>query len=230
MTPQWSKILRISNGSSIVEFAIVLPFILLITGGMMDAVYLGYQYNAAIKAVERGARLAAVSAPVAASFRAKTKAALDASASTGVSAGARISRSSAVWTPITCTSQSTSNVPPLSVSCDNGYTADADAFSRIYFGRKPSGTYECGGAFTSYSAGICDIFPDARPNNLTISYIPTGLDFYGNPEGAIPEILLTLAGVKYKSVFLSVLIQPFSDQLPDIRVSIVGEDLSTTYP
>src|SRR5262245_12129130 len=53
------------NGSVLLEATIVVPMMLVFTLGAVDFLFLFYQWNAAAKAVEVGARIAAVSDPVA---------------------------------------------------------------------------------------------------------------------------------------------------------------------
>ena len=53
------------TGAVFAEFAILLPIVVTIVCGSVDFLYAFYQWNAAAKAVEVGARIAAVSDPVA---------------------------------------------------------------------------------------------------------------------------------------------------------------------
>src|SRR6476620_1128755 len=53
-----------TGGAVMVEFALVLTLTLLLTGGILEFLFAFWQWNAATKAVERGARIAAVSNPV----------------------------------------------------------------------------------------------------------------------------------------------------------------------
>ncbi len=54
------------TGAVFVELAILLPIVITVLFGSVDLLYAFYQWNAAAKAVEVGARIAAVSDPVAA--------------------------------------------------------------------------------------------------------------------------------------------------------------------
>src|SRR5690242_16017945 len=53
------------EGATMVEFAVVLFVLVLLVGGLIDFMHIFWQRNMLIKAVERGARIAAVSNPVA---------------------------------------------------------------------------------------------------------------------------------------------------------------------
>ena len=54
------------SGAVFAEFAVLLPVVVTIVCGSIDFLYAFYQWNAAAKAAEVGARIAAVSDPVAA--------------------------------------------------------------------------------------------------------------------------------------------------------------------
>src|SRR5215831_13175572 len=57
---------RDETGAVLVEISILLPVVITILCGSIDFLYAFYQWNAAAKAVQVGARIAAVSDPVAA--------------------------------------------------------------------------------------------------------------------------------------------------------------------
>src|ERR1700751_27721 len=56
---------RDETGAGLVEISILLPIVITILFGLIDLLYAFYQWNAATKAVQVGARIAAVSDPVA---------------------------------------------------------------------------------------------------------------------------------------------------------------------
>src|SRR5215468_3433260 len=56
---------RDETGAVLVEISILLPIVITILCGSIDFLYAFYQWNAAAKAVQIGARIAAVSDPVA---------------------------------------------------------------------------------------------------------------------------------------------------------------------
>ena len=59
---------RDETGAVFVEVAVLFPIIITVLFGSVDLLYAFYQWNAAAKAVEVGARIAAVSDPVASSL------------------------------------------------------------------------------------------------------------------------------------------------------------------
>src|SRR6516162_2565750 len=75
--------LRDQQGSVMVEVAIMLSVTLVLILGAIDFLLLFYQWNAAAKAVQIGARLAAVSAPVASGLNNLRQAVVSASVGPG---------------------------------------------------------------------------------------------------------------------------------------------------
>ena len=59
------RLARDTRGAALVEFALLAFLTLLVIGGSIDCLLAYWQWNSTIKAVERGARIAAVSDPVA---------------------------------------------------------------------------------------------------------------------------------------------------------------------
>jgi hypothetical protein len=60
-----NRLVRDCRGSSLVEFTLVFPILILITFGTIDVTYMLYEWNLASKAAYRGARVAIVANPVA---------------------------------------------------------------------------------------------------------------------------------------------------------------------
>jgi hypothetical protein len=63
------KALRDRAGATMVEFAIVLPVLLMLIFGALDLAWVAYQWNAASKATQWGARWAVVNPPMSAPLR-----------------------------------------------------------------------------------------------------------------------------------------------------------------
>ena len=61
-----SKIARDTDGSVLVETTVMMTLLMILLFGSIDFLFAFYQWNSAAKAVQVGARIAAVSAPVAA--------------------------------------------------------------------------------------------------------------------------------------------------------------------
>ena len=202
---------RDETGAVFVEFAIMLPIIVFVLLGSVDLLYAIYQWNAAAKAVEVGARIAAVSDPVASGLNGLANAALGNGVRTG---GA---------------------MPLFSVACDGamarcncsgmcaGLAANpfnTIAMNRVLFGR---GSSSCGDATSFYATGMCDVLPTIRPANVLIMYQQTGLGYAGRPGGPVPTITVSLQNMRFQFFFLTSL--GLSMPIPSMTTSITAEDL-----
>ena len=94
-----SQLARDEDGGPLVEVAIILPILILFLFGGVDFMNALYQWNAAAKAVEIGARIAAVSDPIASGLTSIADNAL----SSGLASG--------------------SPMPDFTVECDGGASA-----------------------------------------------------------------------------------------------------------
>ena len=123
-----ARLARDEDGGPLVEVAIILPILILFLFGGVDFMNALYQWNAAAKAVEIGARIAAVSDPIASGLTSIA----DNAVSSGVASG--------------------SPMPDFTVECDGGasacsctsgacdgmgaYSAEAMGFHRLRARRK----------------------------------------------------------------------------------------------
>ena len=213
------RFIRDTNGSVLVEVAIMLTFLIFFIFGSIDFLFAFYDWNAATKAVQAGARIAAVSDPVATNF--------------DVISAALISR------PL----PPGSAMPAFTITCD-GSTAkcscegscpageivyNAAAMNTIVYGR---GSNACGDATSSYTAGMCDIFKRITPANVRIEYrqplAPAGLGYVGRPGGPIPTIKVTLQNVAFRFFLLGALFHDI--QMPGLATTMTGQDLSSCAP
>src|SRR5260221_5559024 len=161
---------RDNNGAVLVEATIMMTIMFVFVLGSVDFLFAFYQWNAAAKAVQVGARIAAVSDPVAIGLN-------------GLSAGV-----------VSASLRPGSAMPSFMVTCDGGTatcTCDGaciggdgynpSATDKIVVGR---GTMPCGDATSSYTAGMCDIFDRITPVNVRFVYKqpapPSVLGFAGH--------------------------------------------------
>jgi hypothetical protein len=210
---------RDNNGSVLVETTIMLPLMILFVFGSIDFLFAFYEWNAATKAVQVGARIAAVSNPVASNLNIFTAAFVSRSLRPG------------------------SAMPSFTVTCD-GATAkckcegaclggvvvfDAAALNTIVYGR---GSTACRDATSSYTAGMCDIFNRIKPENVRIEYrqptAPAGLGYVGRPGGPVPTIKVSLQNIPFRFFFLGIMFQNI--QIPGLATTRTGEDLSSCAP
>jgi Flp pilus assembly pilin Flp len=198
---------RDHNGASLVEFSIVAYFLLILTAGVIEFGIGWYQWNSASKALQTGARLAAVSDPVSS----------DLSTLTGMENGANPGDPMPAFERV-CRGDTQ--------SCTNGGTYNASAMNALVFGR---GQTACGTIGADLFPGMCDVYSRIRPENVIVTYRHTGLGFAGRPGGPVPTITLELTGVTYNYAFLSGLLGFGPVTMPPMRTTVTGEDLATTW-
>jgi TadE-like protein len=211
---------RDNNGAVLVEATIMMTIMFVLVLGSVDFLFAFYQWNAAAKAVQVGARIAAVSDPVAAGLNGLSAAVVNSSLRPG------------------------SAMPPFTVTCDGGTTTcscdgacigvggySATAMDTIVFGR---GSVACGDATSSYTAGMCDIFDRITPANVRIVYAqpaaPAGLGYAGRPAGPVPTIRVSLQNMPFRFFFLGPLLGFRDIQIPEVPTTITGEDLYSCSP
>ena len=196
------------SGAAILEMTATIGVFLLILGGIVDFSYLYYQWNAATKATQHGARLAAVSNPVASGLMALT----------GVSGGVLPGDPMPAF-DCTCngsTASCTGTMP--SGAC--GY--DLAAMNTIVFGRSKSA---CATPTSDRDVGMCNFFSRIARSNVVVQYQYTGLGYAGRPGGPVPTITVRLQNLTYSFVFLQSLLGKTPINLPGLNTTITGEDL-----
>jgi Flp pilus assembly protein TadG len=206
---------RDEAGTTTIEFTIVALLFLMLTFGLVEFGYMLFQYNSATKALQFGARMAAVSDPV--------WSALTGLQSNGTAGG------SWDWPyDVTCTG---TNASGTSVSCSgtsNSTSVNANytgvtTLQRLVFGR---GDTTCGTIGTDGDPGMCDIFDRITPRNVNVEYSSTGLGFAGRPGGPVPTITVTLTGLTFQFFALGALMGFQDVTMPDFKLTMTGEDLS----
>lgn len=204
------RIVADCRGAAMVEMTIVIPLLLILLFGFVDFGYAFYQWNAADKAVQVGARLAEISSPVAT--------ALTSAVSTIPSGGAPGDSVPAGTYDFVCTA-STSGTASCQ-SCASGTctssTVSQTAFDLIYDGdaRRP---------------GMHQFLPGLLKSEVKIEYVATGLDYWTRPGGPVPTIKVSIVNHHFQFFFLGGLLGFGQLTMPDMHSTVTGEDLSTTY-
>lgn len=189
-----------------IEMSIVASLLLMLVLGFVDFGYAFYQWNAAAKALQVGARLAAVSTPVA------TSAILTTASTTDVSlVGQEMAPGSYAFT-CSSTACSGTGTPGFSQA----------AFNSIFYG--DDGV--CQGASNPGRPGMCDVFPGLKISEVTIEYFATGLGFWTRPGGAVPTVRVSVANHPFQFFFLGGLLGS-SMTMPTMQSTASGEDLSS---
>src|SRR5437773_1798762 len=211
---------RDNNGGVLVEATIMMTIMFVLVLGSVDFLFALYQWNSAAKAVQVGARIAAVSDPVATGLKGLSARVVSASLRPG------------------------SAMPSFTVTCDGGTATctcdgacigvdgyNATAMETIVFGR---GSMACGDATSSYTAGMCDIFDRISLANVRIVYTqpaaPAGLGYAGRPGGPVPTIKASLQNMPSRFFFLRDLLGFRDMQIPSAETTMTGEDLYSCSP
>ncbi|HLH98091.1 MAG TPA: TadE/TadG family type IV pilus assembly protein [Xanthobacteraceae bacterium] len=206
------------RGAVLVEVTVVMSIMLVFILGSIDFLFALYQWNAASKAVQIGARIAAVSDPVALGLDSLSAAVVSASVPPG---------SPMPYFMITCDGASESCTCNTVGACPGVGGYDAQAMNRLVFGRAST---SCSDARSYYDAGMCDIFSRIRPENVQITYTQTGLGYAGRPGGPVPTITLSLQNLPFQFFFLSGLRGFQNIAMPALTTSITAEHLSSSAP
>ncbi|HYD08320.1 MAG TPA: TadE family protein [Reyranella sp.] len=152
------RLLSDEAGASAAEFALVLPAALLFLFGIIDVGRFAWTLNKVEKATQIGARHAVVTDLVASGFNTADFA--DACGETPLIVGDRIACADA-FPPVTC--------DDTACGCAAGGCGAVDASE-----------YD-GDAFQAILARMQTITPSIAADNLTVTYSPSGLGYYGDP-------------------------------------------------
>lgn len=203
-------------GGALVEATVLIPILFVFLLGSVDFLYAFYQWTAATKAVQLGARLAAVSDPVATGLNGTTN-------TTNIAIAA-VSGSVLVGDPM----------PNFTVTCGSGtcgctgcasaVSYNAAAMNTLVFGR---GSTSCTDATNYYYAGMCDIFPRIAAANVQIVYRQTGLGYAGRGAGPVPTIAVSLQNLNFQFFFLNGLKNFANLPMPLFTTTVTGESLSS---
>jgi TadE-like protein len=206
------------RGAVMVEVTIMLSLTLVLVLGAIDFLLLFYQWNAAAKAVQMGARLAAVSDPVASGLNGLSHAVVSASVPPGAAMPKFI---------VTCDGRTATCTCDSVRDCRGVKSYDRAAMNTIVFGR---GSSSCSDAKSADQVGMCDIFPRITPADVKIVYAQTGLGYAGRPGGPMPTITVSIQNLPFQFYFLGGLMGFRNLQIPASTTSITAEDLSSRAP
>lgn len=209
------RLARDQDGAILVEATVTMTVLLVFVLGSIDFLVAFYQWNAASKALLVGARIAAVSDPVADGLNNLSVAVAGPFMPAGAPMPSFVVRCDGAARTCTCEGACT------------GITGYNDAaMNTIVFGR---GSSSCSDATSLYYAGMCDIFPRITAANVAIVYAQTGLGYVGRPNGPVPTISITLQNLPFQFYFLGGLMGLSKINIPAVA-SIGGEDLSSGAP
>jgi Flp pilus assembly protein TadG len=201
--PPHRSFLSEESGISLTEGMLVIPIVLLVFAAFVEFGYAMFQWNQTVKAAQYGARLAAVSDPVANDF--DPVAAAAAPSATDVGATIPIGGS---WS---CTG----------AACNSG-------LNRIVYGS--AGATSCPALGAGVRLAMCHFNPTKiELANVSVTYELSGLGYYTRPGGAVVTIRMTVQNIVLDDLpIIGVLLGITQLAMPPIQVTITSEDLDTS--
>ena len=188
--------LRDRRGASAAEFALVLPLLLLLLFGLIDAGRFMWEYNRAEKATQMGVRYAVVTDPIAPGL-ASYSFAVDG----GIIAGDPV---------------------PLA-AFDHADCDDTDCSPCVGGGVCSTIGYDSA-AFANLVTRMDAMYPPIGPGNVEVEYRNVGLGYAGDPNGpdVAPLVTVRLTGLTFKPI--TTLIFDVNLPMPDFRAALTLED------
>lgn len=194
-----TRLWRDRSGISLTEGIIAFPVIFLAVCAFIELGVALFQYNQTAKAVQVGARLAAVSDPL-------------------ISLAPMVARYG--------TAQAGTAVPDdnFSISCGAGAAACVPArLNRLVGGTNTS----CNARLETGVMGMCDVNPLIRSGNVRVTYQSTGLGYVGRPYSPVVSVRVELVNLKFDFFLLGALLGLNNLSIPSQAVTVTSEDLST---
>jgi Flp pilus assembly pilin Flp len=227
------RFVRNQDGGVLVETTVMMTIIFVFVLGGIDFLFAFYQWNAASKAVQLGARIAAVSDPVATGLIGLSTAVVGASGNPG----------DQTMPSFTVTCDGHAATCTCSGTCTGVSGYNATAMRTIVYGRNNSGA--CNTAGGIYFAGMCNMYPPIKnadntfgltTDNVKVIYTSPGnanggLGYIGRPDGPVPTVQVSLQRVNFTFYFLSGLLGFGQRQVGPSATSpttVTGEALSSS--
>lgn len=208
-----TRLIRDQQGSTMVEMTIMMSIMFLFVLGLVDFLFAFYQWNAAAKAVQVGARIAAVSTPVVNGLNALPRAVVD--------AGLKEVGDPMPEFTVDCFAGSCS----CTGTCNGVAGYNATAMNDIVYGR---GRTSCQASTGNYSVGMCNLFYRVTPANVRIKYTqppaPGGIGFAGRAGGPAPIVTVQLENLTFQ--FFFVIFRNIN--MPRFTTTIMAEDLCSS--
>jgi Flp pilus assembly protein TadG len=194
------RLFRNESGAGAAEFALVLPLLLLLLFGIIDAGRFMWEYNRAEKATQMGVRFAAVADPVLGNGFSDYSFSINDSIAQG-SAVPTANFDSATCTQGSCT-------------CVGGTVCGSVVYTDA--------------AFQNIVNRMNAMYPAIASDNVSVEYKNIGLGFAGDPNGpdVAPLITVRLTGLAFHPI--TCLMFACSISMPDFRAALTAEDLSGT--
>lgn len=210
-----NKLRRDCAGSSLVEFTLIFPILILVALGTIDVGFLLFDWAQANKAAYVGAHRAIVLDPVATDIRNITYPA-------GAIAG------QPCYVPATG-ALDTNNCPSVQSTCTPAAGGGGSCTNSYVFNDTATGFQNI---FNSMQA----IFPRLRRENVRISYAITGLGFVSRPGGLPMNVTVTITGMTHQLFFIGPIMNFFgggfgmTPPIPPFATTLVSESMITSQP
>ncbi|UCI30532.1 TadE/TadG family type IV pilus assembly protein [Mesorhizobium sp. B4-1-4] len=202
---------RNQSGATMVEMAIAMPLLLTLLLGFVDFGYAFYQWNVGNKAVQAGARLAQISAPIASGLLLEAKTPSD-----SLDVGKAVPANTYSYI---CTASAAGVV---SCTCGTGatckdLTASQAAFDFIFSG-------------SSTRPGMLTFLPTLLKSEVQIQYQASGLGYWTRPSGPVPTITVSVVNHPFQFFFLAGFLGFGTITMPSMLSTVTGEDMKSTWP
>jgi hypothetical protein len=198
------RFIRDQSGSSAVEFAIVLPLLLIFIFGIIDAGRWMGTYNEAEKATQMGARFAIVADPVTTGLNTSYVGV------SGLTQGDVIPASA--FGKVTCTGSGTGASIAAACSCATSPC--------------PGGvTTTTAQSFKNILARMQRFLPQLAASNVTIEYSSSGLGYAGSPvlPDLSPLVTVKVTNMTFRPLTTFALVNM---TMPNFTTTLTAEDLS----
>lgn len=192
--------LRDDQGVSLTEGLITIPIVLLVFAAFVEFGYAMSQWNQTVKALQYGARLAAVSDPLTSDFDDVFPTDADDPLNNG---------------------DATPNDATVSSTCGPDLANCSAELNRIVMGS--DGVCQAGDP----RPGICDLNWRIQPQNLMVTYLRSGLGYWGRPDGPVLTMRMEVRNITFDLPVLGALLGLNDVVIPAHPVTITTEDLKT---
>jgi Flp pilus assembly protein TadG len=202
-----NKLIRNCVGSSIVEFTLVFPMLMLIALGTVDAGFMLSDWALASKAAYDGAHKAILSDPVASGIDNLTY------------------DPTLLGQPCFNSNGNNVNCPSVNVTCTPAATVGT--------GTCTTGTYSDTPFANVIFPAMQARFPRLRRQNVTIKYETNNLGFVGRPDGLPMIVTVSIDGMTHQFYFIGPLMNffkgtfPSVSQIPTFATTLQSEDMAT---
>ena len=195
------RLLRSEGAAAGAEFALVLPLLLLLLFGVIDAGRFLWEYNMAEKATQMGVRMAVVTNPVPSALEGPKQGGYSFSVSDGILQGNAVP--TANFDNAVCDNSG-------SCSCTGGNICGSIGYNST--------------AFNNIVSRMAAMYPPITPSNVQVIYKNVGLGFAGDPDNPNVSALVTVKLRNLSFQPLVCLAFGCSIRMPDFRAALTLED------